>query len=163
MSLRSFSARTFAARTYIPIWGLQVAVSAAEILVCIREALETALAGITPALSTAFENASFLPVLGTAYQRAWLLFAKPDNLVMGRGWRELGIFQVDLCYPLDNGSVDAAARAQLLVDTFYKGATFSSCGISVVVEKTPEVRRGRNEGTCYVVPVRIRFFVNGLT
>ena len=127
--------------------------------VAIRAALETALAAISPTLSTAWENVDFTPpVTSTAYQRASLMFAQPDNTSYGAGYRELGIMQIDLNYPQQSGPSAAYTRAELLRATFSRGTTFTSGGVSVVVDRTPEIMAGRNEGGRYVLPVRVRFF-----
>lgn len=129
-------------------------------LVAIRAALETALSGMSPALATAWENVPFAPVNGTAYQRVFLLAAEPDNPEMGRFTTDRGYMQVSLAYPLDTGPNAAQARAELIRDTFYRGASFVSSGITAQVEKTPEIAPARIEEDRYVVPVKIRFFAN---
>jgi len=127
--------------------------------VSIRAALETAFAAITPTLSTAWENVDFTPpVTSTAYQAVTLMFAQPDNASYGAGYRELGIMQIDLNYPQQSGPAAAYTRAELLRSTFVRGATFSSGGVSVVIDRTPEIMAGRNDGGRYVLPVRVRFF-----
>lgn len=127
--------------------------------VLVRAALETALAAISPALATAWENVDFTPpATSTAYQNVTLMFAQPDNASYGAGYRELGIMQVDLNYPQQSGPSAAYTRAELLRTTFRRGATFSSGGVSVVVDRTPDIMAGRNEAGRYVLPVRVRFF-----
>lgn len=79
----------------------------------IRAALETALNGMSPSLATAWENNAFAPPIATtAYQRAAVLFAEPDNQEFGSSYMEQGIFQVTLCYPLQTGVGAAASRAE---------------------------------------------------
>lgn len=124
----------------------------------IRTALETALNGMSPALSTAFENAAFAPVSGTAYQKVNLLTAEPDNSAYGSHYIEQGIFQVTLMYPLQTGPAAAAARAELIRSTFYRGASFTSGGISVIVNKTPSISPGSVDGDRWMVPVKISWF-----
>ena len=128
-------------------------------VVAIRAALETALNGMT-ALATAYENAPYMPVAGTPYQQVHILFADPDNLEYGSRHRELGYMQVKLMYPLQVGTATVAARAELIRTTFYRGASFTSSGVTVIVEKTPEVGSGQVEGDRWAVPVRVRFFAN---
>ena len=132
-------------------------------LVNIRAALESALNAITPPFATAWENVAFLPTDGAPYQQVHLLFAKPDNFSFGRGWRELGFMQVKVVYPSQAGPAAAAARAETIRSTFYKGAIFVSGGLSIIVEKTPTVSPGRIEEGRYAVPIKIRFFVNGMS
>ena len=127
-------------------------------LVAVRTALEVALAAMSPALATAWENVPYEPVSGTPYQRVFLLPAAPDNPEMGRLAREQGIFQISLAYPLNAGPGAALARAELIRDTFYRGATFTASGVTTTIERTPEISPGRIEEDRYVVPVRVRFF-----
>lgn len=129
-------------------------------IIAIRAALETALAAMSPTISYAWENASFSPVVGTPYARVFLLKAAPDNPEMGTFTRDQGILQISLAYPLDTGPNAAEARAELIRDTFYRGATFTASGVSVTVLNTPEVAPAIIEPDRYVVPVRIRFFAN---
>ena len=134
-------------------------------VVSIRAALETALAAITPAMSTAYENAPFTPVNGTAYQKCNILFATPDNREMGDRHQEQCFMQVMLMYPLGSptyaaGSRDAMTRAELIRTTFKKGNTFSSGGITTLITSTPTIEAGSNStegGGRYAVPVKINF------
>jgi len=126
-------------------------------VVNIRAALETALNGMSPALSTSWENAAFAPVAGTAYQQVNLLCAQPDNSEYGRTHREQGYMQVKLMYPLQIGTSTVAARAELIRSTFYRGASFVSGGVTVKVTHTPEVSPGSVEGDRFAVPVKVRF------
>lgn len=128
--------------------------------ISIRAALEVALNAMTPPLSTAWENAAFAPVAGTPYQAVNVLFVSPDNQVMGRPHIELGFMQVKLMYPLQVGTAVVAARAELIRQTFYRGASFSSGGVTVVINKTPEISPGSVDGDRWAVPVKVRFFSN---
>ena len=63
---------------------------------------------------------------------------------------------------MSDGAVDlkAEARAELIRDTFYRGRTFTASGVSVTIERTPEIAPAITEPDRYVVPVRVRFFAN---
>lgn len=127
----------------------------------IRSALETALNSMNPALATAWENAPFTPISGTPYQAVNLLFAKPDNPTFGGNmYREQGIFQITLFYPLQAGPANAAARAELLRTTFARGLSFINGGITTIIKETPEISPGSVDGDRWMVPVKIRFFAN---
>ncbi len=124
----------------------------------IRAALETAINGMSPSLSTAWENVAFTPpVATTAYQRVNILFAQPDHGEAGRNHIELGIVFINLMYPVQIGPSTAETRAELLRTTFYRGATFSSGGTNVIITDSPEVTRGEAEQGRYVLTVKIRF------
>lgn len=126
--------------------------------VSIRAALESALNAMTPSLSTAFENAPFTPPAPTTpYQRAWVIFAEPDNMEQHASHMELGFMQVDLMYPENTGSGAAMARAELLRTTFKRGNTFSSGAVNVLITHTPEIARGEPEEGRYPIRVKIKF------
>lgn len=129
-------------------------------IIKIRAALETALNGMQPPLATAWENMGFNPTAGTAYQQVNLLLAEPENVEYGSHHRESGYMQVKLMYPLQVGTATVAARAELLRTTFYRGASFTNGGVTVIIERTPNVSGGMVEGDRYAVPVKIRFFAN---
>lgn len=126
-------------------------------IINIRAALETALAGMSPTLQTAWENDGFKPAGNVPYQKAYLLPAQPDNSEYGTRRREQGIFQITLMYPLNKGSAEVAARAEMLQATFERGQTFESGGVVVVIDKTPEISAGQRDGDRWAVPVKIRW------
>lgn len=123
----------------------------------VRAALETALGSISPALATAYENALYVPVTGTPYQAVNLLCAQPNNIEIGPGYVEQGIFQVTLYYPKDAGPKDAQARVELIRTKFAVGASFAASGVTVNITATPEVAPARIEDDRYLVPIKIRF------
>jgi len=130
-------------------------------IVSVRAALETKLAAITPALATAYENAPYTPVAGTPYQAAYLLTATPENPTMGDGYyREQGIFQISLFYPLQAGSGTAAARAILIQAAFKRGTSMTSGSVTVKITRTPEISQGRVDGDRWHVPVKIVWHAN---
>lgn len=132
-------------------------------IVSIRAALETKLNNMTPALATSWENLLYTPVVGTAYQAAYLLPAIPDNPTMGDSYyREQGVFQVSLFYPLQAGAKVAADRAQLIRTAFKRGTSMTSGAVTVRIDKTPEIGQGRADGDRWHVPVKIRWFA-GIT
>jgi hypothetical protein len=131
--------------------------------VLIRAALEVALAAMSPALATAYENAPFTPTVNVPYQRVTLLLAQPANDEFGPMHREDGFLQVDLAYPLNAGPSAATARAELIRSTFSRGASFTASGVTVHINKTPEIMPGRVDEDRFVIPVRVPFYahING--
>lgn len=129
-------------------------------LVNVRAALETALNGMSPSLATAWESVAYTPTAGTAYQRVWLMPARPVNNEISANYREQGILQIDLCYPLNTGPAAAATRAELIRSTFKRGNSFTSSGVTAVISDVPEIRPGRIEGDRYVLQVDIRFYAH---
>jgi hypothetical protein len=128
--------------------------------VLIRAALEVALAAMSPAVAIAYENKPYTPVPGTPYHAAFLLFAPPANDEIGRAglYRQDGIFQITLAYPLDAGTGVAAARAELIRTIFYRGASFTASGVTVNIERTPEIAPSRIEEDRFILPVKVRFY-----
>ena len=127
----------------------------------IRAVLESALASLAPAIDTAWQNVPYTPVTGRAYQAAYLLPAEPSNHSMGDGSRqERGIFQVSLFYPSGQGTAAAGARAEIIKELFHRGASFTKDGITVQIERTPEIADGRADDDRWMVPVKCRYFCN---
>ncbi len=125
----------------------------------IRAMLESRLNTLSPALATAWENVPYTPVAGTAYQAAYLLTATPENPTMGdEFYRERGIFQITLFYPLQAGTATAAARAESIRTLFKRGTSITSGGITVIIETTPEIAQGRVDGDRWALPIKIRWF-----
>lgn len=108
--------------------------------ILIRKALEKRLATIASPLAQASENTSYTPVTGTPYQRINLLPATPDNAMRGTAshWQR-GIFQVMLCYPLNDGVRNVETRAELIQALFKRGTTMVESGLRVLVIKTPAI------------------------
>jgi hypothetical protein len=124
----------------------------------IRNALENALAAITPAIDIVHENQSYVPISGQPFAEAYVLFATPSNPTMGDGfYQELGILQVNLQYPTEVGTADAAAQAQLIRNAFPRGATFVFGGVTVQVDRTPEISAGTVDDDRWFLPVKIRW------
>lgn len=123
----------------------------------IRAALETALAAMTPALATAWENTTYTPVAGAPYQRVVMTFDIPVNAEYGASFQQGGMFVVTLCYPQGAGPGDAAARVELLRAAFRRGASFTSDGLTTTVTRTPIILAATLEGDRYLVPVQVPF------
>ncbi|PHY18490.1 phage tail terminator-like protein [Caulobacter sp. BP25] len=129
--------------------------------VSIREALETAVAAMTPPLATAWENAAFSPTADTPYQRVAMAFAKPLNSEYGRGFQERGYMRIDLVYPGGQGVSAVAARADLIRATFFRGATFTANGFATTIAGTPAILPGVNDDQGdYVVQLRVPFIAS---
>jgi hypothetical protein len=104
----------------------------------IRRAFEKRLALMSPALPTAYENVNYTPVTGAAYQRASLLPAQPENVTLGDAYyREVGLFQVSLYYPVNVGSATAETRAESVISHFKRGTAMIEGGQTVLVTRTP--------------------------
>lgn len=124
----------------------------------IRDALEGALDAIAPALDTVHGNEAYTPITGRPYQEVHVMFATPSNPTMGDGfYQELGVLQVTLLYPPGEGSAAAAARAGLIRQALKRGSTFAAGGITVQIDKTPEVSGGVVDGDRWRVIVRAPF------
>jgi hypothetical protein len=135
--------------------------------VSIRKALESRLAALLPVLDSntaernngiAYENSPFTPVNGTPYQEVFLLPAQPDNGQMGsKNYIEVGLLQVNLCYPLGTGPAAAQARAELVKTHFKRGTTMVQDNINVIVIRTPQVSPGFRRDDRYIIPVSIYY------
>ena len=126
----------------------------------IKAALETALNGMSPAISTAWENVPFTPANGTAYQQVFIQLNNTENPEFANGYRESGIFQINLRYPINTGAAAALTRAELIRSTFKRGYSFTNNGVTVTIDKTPSIGSGTIVDDRYFLPVRVNFYAN---
>lgn len=126
----------------------------------IRIALETALGTISPAIDTYYENSTYKPVMGAAYQTVSFVFAAPMNEEYGPNYRESGYMQVNLKYPQGTGSKDIEARIALIRNKFKRGVSFTQNGVVTIIDRTLEVRPGFSDEERFVKPVFVKFFAN---
>ena len=130
-------------------------------LVAVRAALEAALLAMTPSIAYAWENVPYTPVPATPYARVFLLAAPPENREIGANlYIEQGIFQISLAYPLDVGPAAATARADLIRTIFRRGASFTASGVTVNIERTPDLAPASIEEDRYVLAVTVRFYAH---
>lgn len=124
--------------------------------VLIAKAFEDRLDALSPAISTAKDNVNFTPVVGAPYQDTALLPASPDNSTQGAGhFKEIGLFQVMLCYPKGTGAGDARARAELTKTHFKRGTTMTESGLIIIVISTPTIAPAFIDGDRYKLPISI--------
>lgn len=124
----------------------------------IRAMLESKLNVLSPALATAWENAPYTPIVGTAYQRVYLLIATPENPTFGSGFhREKGIFQINLFYPIQAGTATATARAESIKTLFKRGLSITNSGVTVIIDATPEISQGARDEDRWFISVKIRW------
>jgi hypothetical protein len=127
----------------------------------IRAALETAIATITPAISTEYENTDFDPPSSAIpYQSVEIKPLPANNAVYGDTYREEGFMQVWLRYPRNVGTADVNARAMLVRDKFARGTSWSSGGVTTRILRTPSINEGFSDGSRWVVMVSIRYFAD---
>lgn len=122
----------------------------------IQAALEQRLATLTPAMATAYENATFTPVTGVAYQRIHMLVNRPvDHAVTMDVTEERGIFQVSLFYQQGTGRGAAQTRAELIKAMFKPPLTLTNGAVKVELMKTAHIGGGMPDGDRWMVPVSI--------
>jgi hypothetical protein len=127
-------------------------------LLDIQGALLTRLGLMASPLPTSFENDQYTPTMGAPWQRVTLMPAAPGNDEMSASYREQGVLQVDLFYPLNTNAGAAKARAAALRDWFPRKLSLTQAGVVTSIDRTPEIGPGYVADAWFCVPVRIRFF-----
>lgn len=119
--------------------------------------LEKHLKAMTPPLDTAWENVSHTPT-AAPYQQAFFMPAQPNDYAVADGHQEIGIFQINLRYPLNKGRKDALERAEAIREHFAKNMTLPVGGpMAVKIMRTAEIAAGYRDGDRFVIPVTIRW------
>lgn len=117
--------------------------------------------GTVTAQLIAWENISFDPLNGVPYEKINFIFSAPENPTMGGSfYRERGYMQVTLCFPQKTGSLAAMSRAELIRQTYPRGASFSNNGIVTHIDRTPEILVVGATDENYIVFVRVRFYAD---
>jgi hypothetical protein len=124
----------------------------------IYQAMLTRLATITPALATVEENEDYTPITGTRYQEAYLLPAQPENITLGDAYyRNIGIFQVTLRFPINQGNQPLEVRAQKVIDAFPRALGLTFEGKTVRVMRTPSKSPSTRIDDRYVCAISIPY------
>ena len=127
----------------------------------IRQILETRVAQIEPVISIAGENVPFEPVDDQPYMAVYIMFGEPENPEMGSGFREVGVMQINLVYPMQIiGTGSAEHQAEIIRDQFQRGDSFQKNGVTVVINRTPQISQGQQVNGRWVVPIKIWFYSN---
>jgi len=130
-------------------------------LVNITKAFHARLDTVNPSLETAYESVSFTPIEGVPYQRVQLVPRTPENPTLGDTYyREVGEFQIFLCYPSNKGTLDILERAELTRDAFKRGLTLVEAGTVITIMRTPSIGAPGITGTRLVVPIIVKYKVD---
>ena len=124
----------------------------------IRAALEVAVNSMTPALPTNWQNDTFTPVKGVAWQRVTILTGRPENQVMDTSFKENGVLRISLFYPLRIGSALASQRIDLIRSVFPRDTKLVKNNVTVATVGTPEKASEQVETDWYSVVIDVRFF-----
>ena len=125
-------------------------------IAAVRAALESRLYGISPAISTAWQNVAYEPTIGTPWQSVALLINDPvDYAVTSDVVEQRGILQVTLHYPAGVGTATALARANAVAARFAPVQTLTSGATNVEILSTAHIAAGFALDGWWVIPVSI--------
>lgn len=110
-------------------------------------------------IDVAWENEGYTPVTGIAYLRATLLPADTAGVGMADNSSDehLGIYQVDVFTPTDDGKGQAVNLADDIADQFKRGTELTYNGVTVRI-KTVSRSSGSRDGSWFIVPVSIQYY-----
>ena len=128
----------------------------------IRQVLETQLKTLcstfTPSLPIAYQNVVFTPKVGVAYAQCYILPAKTRDPSIGdRHSRKTGVFQVSLCFPVNDGNAKIEAAKDSIENFFYRGRSFEKNGKWVSIDSTPSSTSTSVQNGWYVLHISIDY------
>lgn len=127
----------------------------------IRQALENAVNSISNPIAIAWENVPFTPVSGVPYMQVYLMRGQPENPEMGHGFREVGVLQCNLFYPITTtGTALAETKAEQIRAKFPRGASFTKNDTIVTIRYTAEIGRGDRIDGYYMIPIKVFWHSN---
>jgi len=125
----------------------------------ISAALDTKLNtyAVANSISVAWENIDYQPVIGALFIRPTLL--PSDTIAIGIGNTSaedhIGIYQVDIIAPIDQGKGEAFTQADLLATHFARGElTYNSAKLQI---KSVSRGSGSRDASWLIVPVFINY------
>lgn len=111
--------------------------------------------------NSAYDNAAFEPSAGTPWARITVIPTQPEVTSLGdTGYDEaVGVLQVDLFYPLNQGNGQALTKAEAIRSYFKAGKRFSYGGQDVV-SRSAGYRNGREQNGWFRVMVEIQYIAH---
>lgn len=107
---------------------------------------------------TAHQNVAYQTVQGIPYQLVEMISSQPDEPTQGGGYyKERGLYQVTLIYPLGVGVGALKTRAELIRNYFKKGSSLTYGGITVIIDKVPSLGIMMPDSDTYSLPVKISY------
>lgn len=132
-------------------------------LLDIRRAFEKALTSLNSDIDSAYENVSYTPIKTEPYQRLQLAPNPVENPTIGDNYyREVGEFQIFLCYPTHAGTEGALTKAHLIRNTYFRGFTLVEGNTEITISRTPRIDGAIITQDRYIVPVIIEYFASVL-
>ena len=124
----------------------------------IRAALESRLNGIASPLPTAWENVTYTPTVGTAWQKVNLLVNTPvDYAISNDVVEQRGFLQITVYYPIGVGSATAIAKAEAIAARFAPVQTLTSSTTTVEILKTAHVGSAVTTDEWYIIPISVEW------
>lgn len=109
-------------------------------------------------LPTSWENMPFSPPQGSPWQAVDVIIASTQQPTLGDDhYRVVGFLQVLLAYPTNTGVEAAMLRAEAVSEAFPRGMVLTSGGVSVLIDSTAEITRGRVLSGLFQLPVNVPF------
>jgi hypothetical protein len=133
-------------------------VSQKKIRAAYESRLATWAAARSPALRVQYENVPFTPAQGETFLKAYLLPAKtqsPD--VQGALTVYMGVFQVSVYAPINNGSGAALGIADELSALFVTNVRLTQSGLTVQQVTPCSIAPALQDATSYVIPVSFQY------
>jgi hypothetical protein len=124
----------------------------------IHQALDTAVAAITGLPPTTTENVTGKPVANAPFTRTTMIPARPNRLTVGVTGKDelIGLFQVDLYYPVGSGVTASLTAAESVVTAFPR--TWQTTVSGDVLRVTSSwIEGGRTINSWYAVAVMLSY------
>ena len=123
-----------------------------------RLALQKRLLGVVTASEVDWENDSFTaPVTSVPYYKAYMLRGTPSNMAIDTMDAEgIGIFQVTLLYPVEQGTNPLEEKAQTIMN-YFVGQTLTEVDTKVRILTQPDFRMLEPTNDRYIGAISIAY------
>lgn len=112
-------------------------------------------------MDVAWENTRYEPTIGRPYQEIFLLSGDTKQTAQGASGTnfDVGVYQIDLHYPRDEGAGDLIGRADLIRQYFQRSRLLQNNGVKINVEQTPSLSPPRTGPQWYTRSVSVPYFL----
>ena len=123
----------------------------------ISAALSTALNTLATslAINVAWENSNYEPTVNESYLRETLLPAEGAFYTLDSQGENLGIYQIDVIAPTNQGKGAAIALADDIADAFEDSTL--TYGSTTVYTRAVSRAVGRRDGNWYIMPISVSY------
>lgn len=123
----------------------------------VQIALDSRFDALSGSVDIAWENTEYKPVKDTPWMRPTVLFGESDLMDLEDLQLNIGVYQIDFYYPLENGPADLLTQMDAAFDHFKGDLSLTSNGVTVYIKQISRTQPAIREEAWYTASLEITF------